>query len=125
MCLWVPDASKKLFSLSESGDAIPSVKDRGSKSERMLGRGRENSMMKSKSPRFKLELESLFGSMYATFLVPMIMSDLNAIRAEIKNWERCFQQTRNRPPTVDDIKKDSIIGKFLGHLPFLSPIQLF
>ncbi|KAF8807766.1 hypothetical protein BYT27DRAFT_7256320 [Phlegmacium glaucopus] len=38
------------------------------------------------------------------------MSDLNTIRAEIKNWERSFKQTRNRPPTVDDIKKDNVIA---------------
>lgn len=40
------------------------------------------------------------------------MTDLSAIRAEIKNWERSFKQTRNRPPTVDDIKQDNVIGKF-------------
>ena len=40
------------------------------------------------------------------------MTDLSTIRAEIQNWERSFKQTRNKPPTVDDIKKDSAIGKF-------------
>ena len=43
------------------------------------------------------------------------MTDLSAIRAEIKNWERSFKQTRNRPPTVDDIKKDGVIGKFSSY----------
>ena len=42
------------------------------------------------------------------------MTDLGAIRAEIKNWERSFKQTRNRPPTVDDIKQDSDIGEFFS-----------
>ena len=46
------------------------------------------------------------------------MTDLTAIRAEIKNWERSFKQTRNRPPTVDDIKQDSVIGKFSSQPPF-------
>ena len=51
MCLRVPAGLKKSdvsFSLSESGDiALSNSDDSGSKSERMLGRGREISMTES------------------------------------------------------------------------------
>ena len=80
MCLRVPAGLKKSdmsFSLSESGDAtLSNSDDSGSKSERMLGRGREDSMTESEqvnnwrmraSPEH--EVESLFGPMYATFLL--------------------------------------------------------
>ena len=66
MCLRVPAGLKKSdvsFSLSESeNDALSNSDESGSKSERILGRGREISMT-------QLEVNiGLFGPVYAIFL---------------------------------------------------------
>lgn len=37
-------------------------------------------------------------------------SDVAAIRAEIKAWERSFKETNGKEPTIDDIKKQPAVG---------------
>lgn len=58
------------FSLSESGDiALSNSDDSGSKSERILGRGRENSMTEPEQVNSWRMRGSLFGPVYAIFLL--------------------------------------------------------
>ena len=70
MCWRVPAGLKKSdvsFSLSESEDvALSNSDDSGSKSERMLGRGREISM--TESEQVNSWRIGLFGAVYAIFL---------------------------------------------------------
>ena len=70
MCLRVPAGLKKSdvsFSLSESEDvSLSNSDDSGSKSERMLGRGREISM--TETEQVNSWRIGLFGQVYAIFL---------------------------------------------------------
>lgn len=43
----------------------------------------------------------------------LTMADLATVRAEIKAWERSFKDTNGSMPTLNDIKANNAIGKYL------------